>query len=120
MRKISAEMPSNPQQNQRGMESNASLAMDVGTMAGPACVMPAAADCLGGIVMRAVSFFGPGWIETEAKFSAGGGRNRRGGVTGVVSGLWGSALRTLSFGGSAITNQVAPGKIAENSFVVTR
>jgi hypothetical protein len=49
-----------------------------------------------------------------------GGGDRRGGVTGVVSGFWGSALRTLSFGGSAISNQVVPGKISENSFVVTR
>jgi hypothetical protein len=49
-----------------------------------------------------------------------GGGDRRGGMTGFVSGFWGSALRTLSFGGSAISNQGAPRKIAENSFVVTR
>ena len=49
-----------------------------------------------------------------------GGGDRRGVMTGVVSGVWGSALRTLSFGGSAISNQVAPRKIAENLFIVTR
>jgi hypothetical protein len=89
MRKIRAETPSNPQQNHRGMELNA------------------AADGPGRMVMRAVSFFGPGWIETEAKFSDVGGRNRRGGMTGVVSGLWGSA-------GSAMTNQLRPKKSLKN------
>jgi hypothetical protein len=42
------------------------------------------------------------------------------GRPGVVSGLWGRALGTVSFFGSAMTNHVAPGKISENSFVVTR
>jgi len=38
----------------------------------------------------------------------------------VVSGLGGSAMRTVSFFGSAITDQVAPRKIAEIYFFVTR
>jgi hypothetical protein len=115
-------------------------------MAGRTCVAPGAPDRSGGIVMRAVSFFGPACIgRTPAGFGSGGktgeavtrvsssgghrngisrdsargaalrgddGGDRSGRVT-VISGFWGSA-------GSAITNQVAPGKIAENSFVVTR
>ena len=199
MRKISAEMPSNPQQNHLGMESNASIALDVATMA-DYCRPQSRFRCR--MVMRAVSFFGPGWTETPAKFSdaagasageskfavvpasdktgvapAGFGRgcrtgeaatfggntggrcdemmgtvltgdggvivggDRRGGMAGVrdgrgiravscfapsfwrpgvVSGLWGSAMRTVSFFGSAMTDHVAPRKIAENSFVVTR
>jgi hypothetical protein len=220
MRKISAEMPSNPQQNQFGMELNASIALDVATMTGASCTMVAAgrviSDCVffmltagesagdgfDKMVMRAVSFFGPGWTETPAKFSdaagasagesrlavvpasdktgvapAGfgsgfgigeaatlggntGGRcdekmggpvltgnggvivggDRRGGMAGVLDGrriravsglapLWsagvgsdrcGSSLRTGSFCGSAIAGRVAPRKIAENSFDVTR
>jgi hypothetical protein len=68
------------------------------------------------------------------------GGNRRGGTTGVregrtilavsfappfcgsclASGLGGSAMRTVSFFGSAMANQVAPGKIAEIPFFVTR
>jgi hypothetical protein len=160
MTKIRAEMPSKPQQNHLGIESNASSALDVGTMPGLALPMDDAADRLGGMVMRAVSFFGPGWIGTRANFSdvagavadeagevpvgfgsgcksgeavtsasnAGGRRNgirgtglagdgggdRRGRRAGVISGLWGSALRTLSFGGSAITNQVRPEKSLKN------
>jgi hypothetical protein len=39
---------------------------------------------------------------------------------GVVSGLWGSEMRTISFFGSAMRDHVAPRKIAENSFIVTR
>ena len=119
-------MPSSPQQNDLGMQSNASLGVDVGR-----------------IVTRAVSFFGPGMrpagfgrggktgeAGTCASNSGGrgngicrdsgrgtalrgdGGGDRSGRVT-VGSGFWGSA-------GSAISNQVAPGKIAENSFIVTR
>jgi hypothetical protein len=37
-----------------------------------------------------------------------------------VSGLGGSAMRTVSFFGSAMTGHVAPRKIAEISFLVTR
>ena len=137
MRKISAEMPSNPQQNHRGVESKVSLVVDVGTGPGPACTMPRANGGPGGRVMRAVSFFGPGWLGTRpagfgsgckigeavtcagisgdrrngsCRYSARGsalsddaGGARSGRMTGVVSGLWGSA-------GSAITNQVAPEK----------
>ena len=123
MRKMSAERPSNPQQNHRGVESNAPLAMDGGSVPGPACAMPPA-DCPGRKIMRAVSFFGPG--SPPAGFGCGcgrktgegvtcvrnsggrsgigrdsclglalrddGGGDRRGGLTGVVSGFWGSAL----------------------------
>ena len=40
MRKISAERPSNPQQNQRGVESNDEIALDVaGTGAGCAAAI---------------------------------------------------------------------------------
>ena len=59
MRKIRAEMPSNPQQNDLGRESNGSIAWDVATLTG------AGFDRM---VIRAVSFFGPGWTETPAKF----------------------------------------------------
>ena len=187
-------MPNNPQQNDLGMESNESVALDGATLTG------AGFDRM---VIRPVSFFGPGWTETAAKFSdaagasageskfavvptsdetgvapAGfdggcrtgeavtfdgntGGRcdettgipaltgdgwmidggDRRVGMTGVrdgrgirakscfatsfwrpgvISDPWGSALRTVSFFGSAMTDHVAPRKIAENSFVVTR
>jgi hypothetical protein len=69
------------------------------------------------------------------------GGDRRGGMAGVregrtilavsrfappfcgscfVSGLGGSAIRTVSFFGSAMTGHVAPRKIAEISFLVTR
>jgi hypothetical protein len=64
MRKISAEMPSNPQQNDLGMESNALIGFDVA--------------------------------------------------------LRGSAMRTVSFVGSAMTDQVTSRKMAKNSFLVTR
>jgi hypothetical protein len=91
MRKIRAEMPSNPQQNHLGMESNASIALDVATMTGPGCKMVAAgrviSDCVFFLftagedtgdgfdqtVTRAVSFFGPGWTETPAKLSDAAG-----------------------------------------------
>ena len=170
-----AEMPSKLQQDHLGMESNASSPLDVAVMIGLEG-MDAAADSGGRRLRRAVSFRGPGRLDSSAEFSdaaaasrlvagsdklsggpvglgrgrrmaeapacsggAGGRRNgmtgdsflglvptggdggdRRGGMTGVFSGVWGSALRTLSFGGSAISNQVAPRKIAEISFVVTR
>jgi hypothetical protein len=181
MRKINAEMPSNPQQNHLGMESNASIVLDGATMTGDVCaiagrvirgcvfltVNAGAGDGFDSMVMRAVSFFGPGWTETPGKFSeaagasageskfavvsalapadfgrgfrtdeaatfggnTGGwcgemmggpvstgdggvivGGDRRGGVAssfwrpGVVSGLWGSAIRTASFFGSAMTD----------------
>jgi hypothetical protein len=149
MRKIRAEMPSKPQQNDLGMESNALIALDVAPMIGPGCSVPAG-DRLGRIVMRAVSFFGP----VRIKFSdaggafgvlgsrlvassngvggaaAGSGRGRKtgtsaacgsntGGGRNIVSGFWGSAIGTVSFFGSAMTNQVAPRKITENPFIVT-
>ena len=208
-------MPSNPQQNHPGMESTASIVLDGARMTGEVCAIAgrlirdcvfltfSAGDGSDRIVMRAVSFFGPGWTETPGKFldaagaSAGeskfavvpasdktglapaglgrgfrtgeaatfggntGGRcdemmgvpvlmgvdgvivggDRRDGMAGVrdgrrigavsclassfwkpgvVAGLWGSAMRTVSFFGSAMTDHVAPRKIAENSFVVTR
>lgn len=53
-------MSSNPQQNDLGMESNASIALDVVTLTGSG---------FDRMAMRAVSFFGPGWTETPAKFS---------------------------------------------------
>ena len=40
----------------------------------------------------------------------GGGGDRRNGMAGVVSGLWGSALRTVFFIGSTMTNQITPKK----------
>jgi hypothetical protein len=190
MRKISAEMPSNPQQSDLGMESNASIALDVATMTGAGCTMaaaehvvepgwaetPAKFSCAAGASARGSRFvsaldgasgapagFGRGWRIGEVATFGGntGGRcdemtgllvltgdggvivggDRRGGTAGVrdgrgiraisclapsfwrpgvVSGLWGSALRTVSFFGSAMTGHVAPRKIAENSFVVTR
>ena len=187
-------MPSNPQQNDLGMESNASIALDAATLT------RAGFDRM---VIRAVSFFGVGWTVAPPKYSdaagefageskfavvpasdetgaapvvsSGGcrtgeavifggntggrcdettgisaltgdgwmtdGGDRRGGMAGVrdgrgirakscfapsswrpcvVSGLWGSAMGTVSFFGSAMTDHVAPGKIAENSFIVTR
>ena len=127
-------MPSNPQQNHRGVESSAPLAGDVGMMPGLVGGM-AVVNRLDRIGMRAVSFFGPGWVgRIPAGFGSGceageavtcagnsGGRrngscrysargfalsddaggDRSGRMTGVVSGLWGSA-------GSAMTNQVVP------------
>jgi hypothetical protein len=138
MRKIRAEMPSKPQQNDLGMESNALIALDVAPMIGTGCPVPAAGDLPNRMGMRAVSFFGPGRIKFSDAGSngvggapAGFGRGCKtgesaacGGNTGgrrnVVSGLWGSAMRTVSFFGSAMTNQGAPRKIAENSFDVTR
>ena len=76
MRKMRAEMPSNPQQNALGRESNGSLVLDVVTMTGEAGVMllgcmmsgcvlvmftagRAATAGRGRMVMRAVSFLGP-------------------------------------------------------------
>jgi len=58
MRKIRAEMPSNPQQNDLGIESNALLGADVGRMPGLASATLAAGGPPGRIVTRAVSFFG--------------------------------------------------------------
>jgi hypothetical protein len=193
MRKIRAERPSNPQQNDLGMESNASIAWDPATLTGAG---------FDRTVIRAVSLFGPGWTGTPAKFSDAAGASagerkffvvpasdetgvataglgkgcrtgeavpfgentggqcdeRTGGPAltgdgwmtdggdrpgemagvrdgraigakscfapsfwrpGVISGLWGSSLRTVSFFGSAMTDHVAPRKIAENSFIVT-
>ena len=48
-----------------------------------------------------------------------GCRRNPGGRRKVISGLWGSATGTVSFFGSAMTNQVAPRKITENSLIVT-
>ena len=62
-----AERPSNPQQNQLGTESNAPTEVDVATMPGAVCTMAVGGDASDEIVMRAVSFFGPGWTETPAK-----------------------------------------------------
>lgn len=143
-------MPSKPQQNDLGMESNALIALDVAPMIGTGCAVPAARDRLGRIVMRAVSFFGPVWIKfSDANGAsvvlgsrlvassngvggalAGFGRGCKsresaacGGNTGgrrnVVSGFWRCAMRTVSFLGSAMTDQVALRKIAGNPFIVT-
>ncbi len=170
MRKISAEMPSNPQQNHLGMESNASIAPDVATMTGAGCTVAAAGRVIGGCVFFVFTAgagvgdgFGKACRTGEAATFGGntGGRcdemmgvpvltgdvgvivgaDRRGGMAGVrdgrriraascfapsfwrpcvVSGLWGSAMRTVSFFGSSMTDHVAPRKIAENSFIVTR
>ena len=106
-------MPSNPQQNHPGMESNGSIASDVPTMTGAGCTMAAIAivgeDRRGGIAgvrggrgSRATSCLAPAF-----------------GRPGVVSGLWGSTMLRGSFFDSAMTDHVAPRKIAENSFVVT-
>ena len=140
MRKIRAEMPSNPQQNDLGMESNALIGFDVATMTGAGCTAVAA---------------GLGWTEMPAGFGRGCrigdaatlggtaivGGDRCGGMVdvrddrgiraiscfapsfwrpGVVSGLGGSAMRTGSFFGSAMTDHVATRKMAKNSFIVTR
>jgi hypothetical protein len=214
MKKMRAERPSNPQQSHLGVESNGSIAVDAATTTGAVCTIGAGrmmSGCVfvmftaglgapagfGRIAIRAVSFFGPGWIEAPLKFSeeagsvafgraseaadfgsgcnkgdvleAGGciggrrngitgdsaegampigvvvglivGGSRRGGTAGVregrtilavsrvaplfcglcvVSGLGGSAMRIVSFFGSAMTGHVAPRKIAEISFLVTR
>jgi hypothetical protein len=122
MRKMRAEMLSNPQQNHLGMESRTSVALDVATMTGAGCVLAAAGDRLGRIVMRAI--FGRGESVTCAGNTGGrrdelaedsalrlllvdgGGGDRRNGMAGVVSGLWGSALQTVSFIGSTMTNQI--------------
>ncbi|HEY2615125.1 MAG TPA: hypothetical protein VGI42_05410 [Chthoniobacterales bacterium] len=74
MRKIRAEMPSNPQQNDLGMESKTSPGLDVATITRGVCAVAAGrviSGCvffmftvgagLGRMVIRAVSFFGPGW-----------------------------------------------------------
>ena len=66
MRKMSVEMPSNPQQNQLGMESSASIALETATMTGAGCRTDAAGDCLGRMVMRAVSFFGSAMTDHVA------------------------------------------------------
>jgi hypothetical protein len=147
MRKIRAERPSNPQQNHLGVESNASLAADGGMMADPVRLVSAATDRAGGIAMRAVSFFGPGWPERipagfgrgcktgEAVTCAGNSGGRRNGSFRYSAG--GSALSDDAGGdrsgrmtgvvsgfwgsaGSAMTNHVVPAKIAEISFAVTR
>jgi hypothetical protein len=113
MRKISAEMPSNPQQNHCGIESNASPAMDVGRVPDVVCAT-AVAGRWGGQEMRAVSFFGAGWLESvtggcgcktgEAATCAGNADGDRSGrMTGVVSSFWGST-------GSAMTNHVVSKK----------
>jgi hypothetical protein len=140
MRKISAETPSNPQQKDLGMKSNALIPLDVATMTGAGCTTSAA---------------GLSWTETPAGLGSGCaigdaatfggtamvGGDRRGGETagiregrgiraiscfapslwrpGTVSGLGGSALLTGSFFGSAMADHVAPRKISENSLVVT-
>jgi hypothetical protein len=137
-------MPSNPQQNDLGMESNASIAWDLATLTGAGCMVATT-----GRVVR------PGWLEMPPSFGrgcrigeatilggtaiVGGGRcgrmagDRAGrGIRaisylalsslrpGVTSGVWGGALRTVSFFGSAMPDRVAPRKLAENSLVVTR
>jgi hypothetical protein len=136
MRKIRAEMPSNPQQNHLGMELNASIALDVAPMTGAGCVLAAAGDRLGRIVMSAVSGRGEPITcagntggprdkirEDSARrlmLADGGGGDRCSGMAGVVSALWGSTPRIVSFVGSTMTNQITPTKIAENCFDVTR
>jgi len=220
MIKMRAETPSNPQQSGLEMESNGSRAVDAATTTGDAGITAAGrmiSGCVfviftagfvsgtgfGRIVMRAVSFFGPGETPKLPGFGTGvtlaegagggigakagaagfgkgcnmgdggdgcvdwtGGRRnevkgvsaagsrltgdggvnavggRLGGRTGVRegrtiravsrlgspfcgssvgSGRGGSAMRTVSFFGSAITTtQVARRKIAEISFFVTR
>ena len=126
MKKIRAEMPSNPQQNHLGMESNVLIARGVAAITGAGC-KPVAAGWVGG----------PGWTETPAGFGRGCrigeattlvgtgiiGGGRRGRMVGVRAGrgIWaisrfapssrspgvlsdipGRALRTGSFCGSAI------------------
>jgi hypothetical protein len=147
MRKMRAEIPSKLQQNHLGMESNASSPLDVAARIGAegriaaadsprrravSFLGPAASakfsDAVASRLVAGSSKFSGGPVGLgkgrrigEAPACSGDGEGeRRGGVTGVVSGFWGSALRTLSFGGSAISNQVAPKKIAENPVIVTR
>jgi hypothetical protein len=104
MRKMRVEMPSNPQQNCLGMESNAPIAVDVGTLPGLLCGRPAASGSLDTRAMRAVSFFGLGWVETEAKF---------GDVAGLSAAVESGALGG-SDGGREVTAAFASGcKIGE-------
>lgn len=128
-------MASNPQENHLGMEWNVSIALDVATLTGAGCLLAAAGERLGRIVMSTVS--GGGDPVTCAGNTCGrrdkiredsacrllladGGGDRRSGMAGVVSGSWGSALRRVSFVGSTMTNQITPTKIAENCPDVTR
>jgi hypothetical protein len=114
MRKMSVEMQSNPQQNHLGMESNALVSPDGATMTGNVRTIsepvigssvfpkPIAGAGTVGARIRSLSCPAPSCCWPC-----------------VISGLRGSALRSVSFFGSAITNHVAPGKVTENRFFVT-
>lgn len=60
-------MLSNPQHSHLGIESNASAELNVAPPTGGVFVITAAG--LEGLLMRAVSFFGPGSMEAPPKFS---------------------------------------------------
>jgi hypothetical protein len=60
MRKIRDERPSKPQQNHLGMDSNASIALDVATRRGAVLAGTPGGNGWGEMAMRAVSFFGLG------------------------------------------------------------
>jgi len=137
-------MASNTQQDRLGMESNALIARAVAAMTCAGCKMVAAGRVVGPDWIETLAGFGRGCgIGEAATFAStaivgGDRRGRMAGVRagrgiraisrfapsfrrpGVASGMWGSALRTVSFFGSAMTERVAPRRIAENSFVVTR
>jgi hypothetical protein len=125
MRKIRAEMPSNPQQNHPGMPSNAPVELDGATVTGDVRVIAGPARGVG-----SECWTGDGGVIIGGDLRGGMAEGRRIRAIsclapsfwrpGIVSGFWGSEMRTVSFFGSAMTNQVAPRKIAENSFDVTR
>ena len=87
MRRMNAEMPSKPQQKDCGTKSSPCTGLDVTTVIGEAGAPPAgrmirgcvlvmftagfgATTGFGRIVMRAVSFFGPGSTEASGWISA--------------------------------------------------
>ena len=136
-------MPNNPQQNDLGMESNALIVIDGSTMTGAGCTTVAAGRAVGLGWTKTPAGFGRGCRISDAATFGGTaivGGDRRSGTadvpngrgtrgiscfalsfwrTGIVSGLGGSAMRTISCFGSAMTDHVAPRKIAKNSLIVT-
>ena len=139
MKKIREEMPSNPQQNHLGMESNASIALGPTTV-GAGCRNVAAGCSISNGNTGGCSDGGMERLVLMGNWGVIAGGDRRGGMAGVragrgiravscftpsfqrpgvVSGFGGNALRTGSFLGSAMTDHVASQQIAENPVVVT-
>jgi len=107
------------------MESKAAMVLDGATVPDARLALATGGDGGDRRAMRAVSLFGlasDGAGDTAAsergcKIRESGGRGdnsggRNGAAGRVVSGFWGST--------GSMTNQVVPGKIAENFFFVTR